>query len=614
MHPAGSDNGEPDSTWPVPAAAVETSADVPSIAMAASDPATKRRGGTLRTLTRNWPLLIPLILFGIAATIIPTMADVATTDDWAYTRAVEILYWDIRLTMFPVVAATAVGQVLWGGLFALIFGMELGVMRLSTVVIVALGAVALYAILRQLGVSRSRSALGMALYLFNPLGFILSFSFMTDPHFASVMLFSLAFYVYGLSPEHNRPWAIVLGSLFAGYAFWIRQQGALIPLSVVMYLFVSRQLWLNWRSVRRTTQVALAPAIMLLAYYAWLYWVNDVPDVQEGFLDRARGYGWNGTWLLARSLTYFEMAYLGFFLVPLTIAILPGFRAKVTQPVFSSPFGFWAFLGWVGVLITGLFLFTKQGRQMPYIGQFLGGGGFGPGDVPGPRRRLVEWAPFYEIVTIVAIASAVMLGLVLCRRMVDERSPQRAAAGLVAMVGLWQVIGILPPSFQYLTRGGSLDRYLLPIIPLTIALVLWAVRDLRIIQPLAWAAIAVFAVVSTAGTRDYLVYMDAVWSMAEYANDNGVVNEKMDAGSGWDGYHLYTDMLDGGLTRNMSPSRSPWWINFYAKQTDSTYIVSTSLSWRDGYFMAQRREYDQWLEDDPVYVYLLRQRSAPWPP
>jgi hypothetical protein len=568
----------------------------------------------MRTAIRNWPVLIPLALFAIAATIIPTMTNVATTDDWAYTRAVEILYWDVRLTMFPVVAATAVGQVFWGGLFALLFGMELGVMRLSSVVMVAIGAIALYTILRQLGVSRSRSSLGMAVYLFNPLSFILSFSFMTDPHFASAMLISVAWYIFGLHPERPRPWVIVLASVFAGYAFWIRQQGVFIPVGVVCYLFVSRRLWFSWRSVRMLVQAALAPALMLGVYYAWLYLVNDVPDVQEGFLKRARGYGWEGTWSLLRYLTYIEIAYLGFFLIPLTIALLPGFRARARQPLFSSPIGFWAFVAWVGALVTGLYVLTQQGRSMPYIGQFLGAGGFGPGDVPGPRRRLVEWTWFYDVLTIVSLCGAVILGLVLCRRFVDIRSPERAAAGLVGMIALWQVIGILPPSYSYLERGGSLDRYLLPLIPLTIALVLWSIRDLRVIQPLAWLAVAFLAVVSTAATRDYLVYMDAVWSMARDANRAGVANEKMDAGSGWDGYHLYTDMIEQNLTRNMSPSRSPWWINFYAKQTDSTYIVSTDPGWRDGYVVVDQREYEQWLEDDPVSVYLLRKREAPWPP
>ncbi|MEJ7901630.1 MAG: hypothetical protein WKF63_07260, partial [Thermomicrobiales bacterium] len=78
---------------------------------------TSARSG-VGTLWSNWPLIVPLLAFAIAAMIVPTMTNVATTDDWGYTRAVEILYYDSDLVMFPVVAATAIGQVLWGGLFA----------------------------------------------------------------------------------------------------------------------------------------------------------------------------------------------------------------------------------------------------------------------------------------------------------------------------------------------------------------------------------------------------------------------------------------------------------------------------------------------------------------
>jgi len=64
-----------------------------------------------------------------------------------------------RLTIFPVVAATAVFQVVWGALFSLIFCPTFGAVRLSTVVITAIGAVALYGLCQELGVSRLRSAL-----------------------------------------------------------------------------------------------------------------------------------------------------------------------------------------------------------------------------------------------------------------------------------------------------------------------------------------------------------------------------------------------------------------------------------------------------------------------
>lgn len=561
----------------------------------------------------NWPAAIPLIAFAIAAAIVPTMTNVATTDDWGYTRAVEILYDDSELVMFPVVAATAIGQVLWGGLFALVFGMELGVMRLSTVVMVALGAVALYAILRQLGVTRSRSTLGAGLYLFNPLAFTLSFTFMTDPHFASWMLIAVALYLRGLQTGDMKPWVIVSASIVAGYAFWVRQQGALIPFAVILHLLASRRLWLNWRSVRLALQVALAPAVMLLAYYAWLVWFNDVPSVQEGFLDRAVEEGWSGAWLLVRYLSFFDAMYLGLFLLPLVAGVVPGFRAA-GQRFFASAWGYWLFLVATLLLMVGVVHFASRGRLMPYIPQFLGSGGFGPADVPGGRVRVVEWAGLYTGLTIVAACGAILALLLLTRRVRDEVTPERAGAGLVGMVALWQFVGMVPPSFQYLNRGGSLDRYLLPLIPLAIGLVLWAVRDIAFVQPVAWVGVALFGAVSVAGTRDYLVYLDAVWDVAEEANAAGVPNEKLDAGSAWDGYHLYTDMLDLGITKSVSPPGSPWWVYFYAKQTDSTYLVTTDPAWRGGYLIVSRQEYDQWLEDDPVYVYLVRYKTAPWPP
>ena len=48
--------------------------------------------------------------------VVPTLAPVATTDDWAYARSAQILLDEARLTIFPVVAATAVFQIAWGAL------------------------------------------------------------------------------------------------------------------------------------------------------------------------------------------------------------------------------------------------------------------------------------------------------------------------------------------------------------------------------------------------------------------------------------------------------------------------------------------------------------------
>jgi len=573
-------------------------------------------GESASTMVRNWPFVLILAAFAVAAMIVPTMTGIATTDDWGYMRSVEILIDEGTLKVFPVVAATAVGQILWGAIFALTFGMSLGVMRLSTVVMAALGGIALYAILRQLGVSKSRSALGMGVWLFNPLTFALSFSFMTDPHFSAVMLISLAFYVRGLRPDREHLIAIVIGSLFAGFAFWIRQQGALIPLAVGMYLLFTGRGRPNRESIRRITAVVVAPAMMLVVYYTWLRLFNDVPDVQQHFFDEVREAGWTGTWLLIRRIPFYVLLYAGLLLLPIVVAVFPRRQAGNTPSLFTSPLGFYAFAAWTVAVTGGLFFAARRGQEMPFAAQFVGPSGFGPPDVLGSRQRLYDrGTDIPSALTIAAAVGAIVIGLAVCRRLVSESSPERAGFWLVAMVGFWQLVGILPPSYHYLRRGVTLDRYLLPMIAIFIIMVLWALRDVQMMQPIGWLALAGMALLSTAAARDSLVYMEAVWDMARYANANGVDNTRLDAGSGWDGYHLYTTMLEEDITKARSPSGSPWWVYFYAKPTDSSYIVTTDRFVRPklGYVTVERREYDQWLEDDPVYVYLQRRWYLPFP-
>ena len=562
----------------------------------------------VRRLRSEWPLVLVLVAFAASACIVPTLSNIATTDDWGYSRSVEILHNDGRLTIFSVVAATAVGQVLWGGLFALLFGMTLGVMRLSTVVMVALGAIALYTIMRELGVSRGRSTLGVAIHLFNPLSFVLAFTFMTDPHFMSVMLISMALYIRGLRVDRPSWRIVVAASFFAGWAFLIRQQGALIPLAIGCYLLASRQLWFNRDSVRRVLEVALLPLVMVAGYYLSLQWILPIAIIQASFFEEAKSYGWSGTWRQIRILTYIEVAYLGLLVLPVSLAILPRARSWVRGLVVSSRFVWIGTVVWLFGLGLGAWIFTwgDRPRRMPYISQFAGLRGLGPSDVPGARARLIDFAWITDALTIAAVASAAILGIVVCRKLGADASPDRSAAGLIAMVGLWQWVGVLPPSYHYVTRGGSLDRYLLPLFPIALALMMWALRDVNLMMPVAWVAVACIAVYSTAATRDYLVYIGAVWDMGHYANSIGADNNQIDAGSGWDGYHVYTNGQEKKGTKVWSPEPAPWWIYLYARRIDSTYIVTTNPSLHKNYVVVASREYSSWLESDTVSVYLIR--------
>jgi hypothetical protein len=408
---------------------------------------------------------------------------------------------------------------------------------------------------------------------------------------------------------------LAAGSLAAGLAFLCRQQGALIVPAVVLFLLLAGRLRFNLASMRLLLQLVVPAALIMAGYYVWLRSTGVPPQVQSAFLREALEEGWSGTWWLLRHLTFVELIYLGFFTLPIMAAVIPA-----TRRMFREQAGAGLLVAWLWSIIAcvGVALLWQQGALMPYIGQFFGSGGLGPPDVLGSRPKLLT-PDTRGALTIASLVAALLLGLcagravnrVLARRS-GEGSREASVAGLVLCIFLGQVAGVLPPSYHYIGwTAGSLDRYLLPLAPLAIALALWSVRDIAIVPALGWLVVAGMLVFSVAGTRDYLVYLQAVWQMADVAVARGTPLERLDAGAGWDGYHLYEE----GVARQVhshTPKGGPWWVYFYGPATDSAYIVSSTP--RKGYRAVARREYDSWLQRKPTMLFLLRRLTVPWPP
>src|SRR5215207_1847421 len=556
----------------------------------------------------NWALLAVYVAFALAAAVVPTLAPVATTDDWAYARSAQILLEEARLTIFPVVAATAVFQIAWGALFGFILEPTLGVFRLSTVVITALGGLALYGLCRDLGVARARGALGVATYLFNPLVFVLAFTFMTDAHFMALLVIATWLYARAIDSDGIDGRLIVAGSGVAALAFLTRQQGILIAPAVFLFLLLSRRLRRDRASLQVLIQL-FAPLLLAVGgYFLWLRYENDVPQVQSTFFREILEEGWSGTWWLLRRLTVVELMYLGLFALPLMAAALPGSRGIVRS---ISPRGWILFAAWQAILLVGVTALWARGALMPYIGQFFGSGGLGAPDLRGSRPILLG-AEVRSALTVICLIAALLLALIAARAMGTPPSRERSRAGLVLSIGLWQVLGVMPPSYHYIGwAAGSLDRYLLPLVPLTIALALWALPGVRISLPLGWIVVAALALFSVAGTRDYLVFMREVWAMGEEATAAGVPLDRLDAGSAWDGYHLYEYGLEHRV-RSRTPKGGPWWVYFYSPATDSAYVVASKPL--PGYHVIKQRPYSSWLQREPTNLYLLHRTGVPWPP
>src|SRR3954451_6449722 len=99
---------------------------------------------------RHRAVVAVLLVYALCALIVPTMTPAPVSDDWVYARSVETLVREHRLAIIDLSVVTLIFQVVWGGLFALLFGPTFGALRLSTVTLMLLGGVACYGICREL--------------------------------------------------------------------------------------------------------------------------------------------------------------------------------------------------------------------------------------------------------------------------------------------------------------------------------------------------------------------------------------------------------------------------------------------------------------------------------
>jgi hypothetical protein len=585
-----------------------TLSPVPGTAVVEGDDVRRPGQGRLPRVVRDHQaLLIVLAAFAMSALVVPTWTNIPSNDDWVYSRSVELLVRGHQLRVLDLSVATLVFQIVWGGLFASVLGMSFVALRISTLVLVGLSAWALYGLCRELGVGHSASALGAATYLFNPLGFALSFTFMTDPHFTSLVVIATFLYVKGLRPGPHAARFMLAGSAAASCAFLVRQGGALVPAAVVLTLI------LTWRSRTGRQGLAMAaravalPVATVIAYYLWLKYVNGIPALQENFLAVWKAAGWNGTKLQVRRLSFIGLMYIGFFTLPIALGAL-GRPARLLRVPSRLT---WALLaGWVAVVVVGL-VHWRYKTQFPYLPQFVSRRGVGPDDILLARPPILDRADQHVLTGLIAVA-AIGTGVAVCRGL-GRRAAPPVGVVLVLCVALAQALSVLPPSFVfinwysegYLTPGT--DRYFLPLLPLSICLALWGLRDVRLALPVAWVGLGLMATISVAGTRDSLVFQRTIWDTAEGLVRSGVPPTQIDGGAPWDGYHLWEYSV-----AKQVPVQTPgvaWWLYVFAPASDSTYVVAGAPL--DGYDLVRTVPYSSWLQTKPTELYLQHRRPPP---
>ncbi len=493
------------------------------------------------------PLQRCLLLWGFAALLAWPVGDFPLDDDWSYAEAVRHLvdtghYW---VSDWP--AMTLFTQVLWGSLFAALFGFSFHVLRVSTLVLAVIGILALNATLRRLGWPAYAVAIGLLTVIFNPIYFELSLTFMTDVPFFSLMAVALYFYLRAFQEEQLRWW--VAATFFSGLMILLRQPALLLPAAM------GAARWLSRPSGRNFAVAVLSTGVVYGALQAYIFWQVHTPTGLPG------AFGQPGELLRLLTPDYLAgqvyrfaglyLMYIGGLLLPLLL-LSRWPTAKRSGKVLAA----------LGAGLALLLIHSGWGQGL--MGNTLHCGGLGTIALPGNRAAgWPAWPEWWGIpLSGYGIAAALLLSVYVVLRLArlpaywPGRWRNRARHPLLQrgfQLGL--LLFLVAYCSFLLINVFHFDRYLLPVLLCGLLLVV-PVPQGRIARwriGTAAGTVLLLAAFSIGGTHDYFAWNRARWSALNAALEAGVAPASIDGGFEFNGWYRT------GPKGPRYPYRESWW-------------------------------------------------------
>ncbi|HEX9407941.1 MAG TPA: hypothetical protein VF975_11530, partial [Thermoanaerobaculia bacterium] len=121
-----------------------------------------------------------VLLFAAAVLITDPRGNFPLDDDWDFTLSTWNLVRTGTVQHTPFTSNIAVLQYFWGALWTIVFGESSTVLRASTLCLALASTLLIYTILRRCDVGPWLAAFSALAFLFHPLIFWASFTYMTD--------------------------------------------------------------------------------------------------------------------------------------------------------------------------------------------------------------------------------------------------------------------------------------------------------------------------------------------------------------------------------------------------------------------------------------------------
>jgi hypothetical protein len=517
--------------------------------------------------------------------LVSAPAEVPVVDDWTYAWSVEHFLHTGELRILEWSTVHPLAQILWGALFCWLLGFSFMVLRLSTLVLAWAGLLAFFLTLRELGSQRVLAGLGTLVLWCNPVFFVLSYSFMTDIPFVSVMNVAILFYVRWV--KRGGIGDLSLGSGAALVAFLIRQPGVALALLPVGYRLLASMGGRPRRSLPWSHRLCLL--IPFLGMGLTLWWITAVHGETRVSLEKVQMLRFLvavSGWVYVRELLH-ALLHLGLVLWPL---VWTAFGRLSTRALIGAS-GVMAGLSSL-VLWQGSGLPSSVGHPLPHpLGVMLTWDELGlaralmAGEIA--HRQLPPWGQ----AVVLGVSLSTALGLVAA--LWDRRRPgpdgRHNPDTVLLLHGLLQSLLFEALWLYY-------DRYYLPLLPTGTALLLARLRPTKVVLLVGMAGVLLWGAVAVTGTIDQFRYTLTVVEARDWLLHRGVAAVHIDAGYALNGWWLYAHAPPGPPRRGREPD-VPWvtsWSSLpykIANGPEPAYAVVRSF----------RRDM-LWATSDTIYV------------
>ena len=478
-------------------------------------------------LKNYWGHTALVTIYVLALYIVAPWGEFPLNDDWVYSLAAIA---SAKAGMFKFVgceSAWALPHIASGALITRAVGFSHSAMRWVNIFGMGATALVLDAYLKRFKVSPSIRFITVGTFVFNPVAFVLSTSFMTDVLFVALWLSACYSWDMWLGGA-DRKW-VLLAFFATTLAVGDRQFGLLIPV-VVTILVLARvyRARVGSSSRRLETRDALSLLasflVITLAALIW-FWFRLLGGYQPVLITvRAVIDVW---FLLVLSVGFLSLSVL-------PLGFLAGRKEIKLSSVRDVSF----------VLVVFSITISCFGRSSFLFGDYLSPFGLFPANFHLFGERPVIFGATFRCLMMVISFLIVLRGapLIWSRLVHTLKTHYTLGAANSANGSSPDTMGLVLGGasilfFLLMLVRGAFDRYLLPILPgLLIILAVGVSRTHRRRLIGAYLSLVALVYLSITLSHDYFRWNEAKWMAAEDLVAQGISHQEIHAGYEWQGW------------------------------------------------------------------------------